>query len=74
MNLIELLKKRINRKIIIRQIDVNFMIITGMMLVLFLITVWPRALSDAMEIEWYWYLIAMIFFFMQYAKKVLAEK
>ena len=57
MNLIELIKKRINRPITIRQIDVNFMLITGMMFTLFLITLWPRFRSDAMSVEWYWYLV-----------------
>ena len=74
MKLIEILKKRINRKVVIRQIDVNFMLITGMMFTLFLITLWPRFRSDAMSVEWYWYLGFTIFFFLLYAKKVLAEK
>ncbi len=74
MNLIKILKKRINRKITIRQIDVNFMLITGMMFTLFLLTLWPRFRYDAFSVKWYWYLIFTIFFFLLYAKKVLAEK
>lgn len=74
MNIIEIIKKRINRPITIRQIDVNFMIITGMMFVLFLNKAWPRFRSDALSFEWYWYLAFMILCFLPYSKKVLSEK
>lgn len=68
------IKERFQRNITIKQYEVNLMIITGIFLTLFLFKAWPRFRSDAMSIEWYWYLSFMILFALPYSKKVLLKR
>ena len=67
------LKQWIKGEITIKPFHVNFLIITGMMLVLLLNATWPRFRSDAMEIDWYWYLILMVAVGYPSLKRVLQE-
>ena len=67
------IKQWIQGEITIKPYHANFLIISGMMFILLLYTVWPRFRNDAMSIDWYWYLILMIIFGVPSLGKVLTE-
>jgi uncharacterized membrane protein len=50
------LKERFNRVLEIKVYELSLSLIFMIFVILFLYTAWPRFRSDAMSIEWYWYL------------------
>jgi len=68
------LKKRLQRKITIKNYELSLIMISVISFILFLITVWPRFRSDAMSVAWYWYLAGGIVFFVLGWRKVNFDK
>ena len=58
MKLYERLQKKITMTVLQRQSS----IIVTMLSTIFLLSIWPRFLSDALSLRWYAYLILIIFF------------
>ena len=56
------LKERLNRKLTMTVIERQCMIIVTLLSTLLLIKVWPRFRSDALSVEWYWYIILVCIF------------
>ena len=67
------LKDRLQKKITIKLYEWQCMIIVTLLLTLFLINVWPRFRSDALSIEWYWYLILVFIFSIPFYKRILTK-
>ena len=64
------IKQRFQRKITVKQYEINLTIICTIMAVLLLITLWPRFRSDAMSIPWYGYLIMLIICLLPFTKRL----
>jgi len=67
------IKEKLQRKITIKQYELTFVIISVIFFVLFLITAWPRFRSDAMSIQWYWYLVLTVVFLVPVYKRILTR-
>ena len=63
------LKKRLQRKITINRFELASIIITTLLVTILFITIWPRFRSDAMSVDWYWYLVLIIIFLIPLWKK-----
>lgn len=67
------LKERLQRRVTMKRYELQFVIISTLLFTLFLITAWPRFRSDAMSIDWYWYLILTIIFVAPIYKTILSD-
>ena len=54
------IKERLQREITLTVLQRQSIIIVTMLSTIGAITVWPRFLSDAMSVAWYWYLILIL--------------
>ena len=61
--------ERLQRKITLRQYELNFALIATMLATLLLITNWPRFMSDAMEVPWYGYVVLIAIFLLPLLKR-----
>ena len=64
------IKRRLQRKITIKQYELNLIIICTIMAVLLLINLWPRFRSDAMSFPWYAYLVLLAIFLLPFYKRL----
>ena len=67
------LKNRFQKKITMTVYERQYMIIVTLLFTLFLINIWPRFRSDALSVEWYWYLVLVFIFSVPLYKKVLKK-
>jgi hypothetical protein len=67
------LRERLERKITIKRWELNFVIISTLLFTLFLIQAWPRFRSDAMSINWYWYLVLALIFSVPAYKTIFSQ-
>jgi len=67
------LKNRLQRNISMKVYELQYMMIVTLLLTLFLINVWPRFRSDALSIQWYWYLVLTFIFSIPFYKRVLKK-
>ena len=51
------IKKLANKKITIKAIEINIIMIFTLFATLFLLSTWPRFLNDALSFPWYFYLV-----------------
>ena len=63
------IKERFQRKISMTVLQRQCLIIVTLLSTLLLITVWPRFRTDAMSVDWYVYLILVIFFLIPIIKR-----
>ena len=56
------LKERLQRKITMKVYERQCMLIITLLATLLLIKIWPRFRSDAMSVDWYWYVTLIVIF------------
>ena len=67
------LKERFQRKITMKVYERQCMIIITLLTTLLLINIWPRFRSDAMSVDWYWYVILIVIFLIIGRGKIFGE-
>ena len=68
MKIKELVNKFLNKKVTVKPIEIDIIMVFTLLSTLFLLKIWPRFLSDALSFPWYVYLILLGFLAIPFAK------
>jgi hypothetical protein len=67
------LREKLEIDVTLKRWELQFVIISTLLFTLFLITAWPRFRSDAMSIDWPWYLILTLIFGLPIFTKIFSD-
>lgn len=67
------LKERFQRKITMKVYERQCLVIITVLATLLLFNIWPRFRSDAMSVDWYWYVILIVIFLIVSRGKIFGE-
>jgi hypothetical protein len=63
------IRERLHRRITLQVYQIQSMLVITIMIILLLITNWPRFMNDAMEVGWFWYVILIFIFSLIFSQK-----